>query len=404
MTAIAQDLPKLDQYEQPRARAARRHLGQGQERQVGQIATLRSPEARILVSRTRSTPTCATRSSRSRTSASSTTRASTPTAILRALVNKLVERLARRAARRSRSSSSRTRYVGDEHSYQRKLKEAALAYQLEQRWTKEKILAEYLNTIYFGHGNYGVETAARYYFGKGANNLEPAEAALLAAIPKAPSLYDPVEHPDGGARAPQPGDRRDGRPGLRLARLRRRGKARRAAAQGPPARPAHGATRIQPYFVDYVIQQLERSYGERAFTGGFQVYTTLDLPSRSTAEKARRGDAEGQGAPAGSLVSIEPRTGKVRAMVGGRYGYGQREPVQHRHERPAPAGLGLQAVRAARGPRGRHPDQHALHAREAALRPRQPPDLVRDQLHADVRGLDPAQDATRSRTTPSTRS
>ena len=303
-----------------------------------------------------------------------------PTAILRALVNKWSSGSEEGGSTITQQLIKNT-LIGDEHSYQRKLKEAALAYQLEKRWSKEKILAEYLNTIYFGHGNYGVETAARYYFGKGANNLEAEEAALLAAIPKAPSLFDPVEHPaaarerrnlvidemvDQGYLSPEAG----------LVAKSRAGSCRRTAGRG-----LRTTNRIQPYFVDYVIQQLERKYGERTFTGGFQVYTTLDLAEQEQARESRRGDAQGRPAAPGGLARLDRAEHRQGARDGGRVGLRQ-EPVQHRHERPAPAGLGVQAVRAAGRARGRHPDLDALHLGQAALRPRQPPGLVRHQLHA----------------------
>ena len=86
--------------------------------------------------------------------------------------------------------------TGNAPTITRKLKEAALAWQLEQRWSKDRILTAYLNTIYFGNGAYGVERAARTYFGHSAKKLTLPEAALLAGIPEDPSLYDPVAHPD----------------------------------------------------------------------------------------------------------------------------------------------------------------------------------------------------------------
>ena len=87
--------------------------------------------------------------------------------------------------------------TGNARSVTRKLKEATLAWQLEQKWSKDQILTAYLNTIYFGNGAYGVERAARTYFGHRANKLTLSEAALLAGIPEDPSLYDPVAHPAG---------------------------------------------------------------------------------------------------------------------------------------------------------------------------------------------------------------
>ena len=108
-----------------------------------------------------------------------------------------------------------------------KFREAALAYRLEKHWSKDKILTEYLNTIYFGEGAYGVEAAARTYFGAAhpgcgtstepcAAVLEPYEAAMLAAIIQSPSAYDPKIYPENALGAPQPGARKDVRTGLHL--------------------------------------------------------------------------------------------------------------------------------------------------------------------------------------------
>src|SRR5207248_8655938 len=85
--------------------------------------------------------------------------------------------------------------TGNARSITRKLREAALAWQLEQNWSKSRILTAYLNTIYFGNGAYGIERAARTYFGHNAKKLTLPQAALLAGIPEDPSLYDPVAHP-----------------------------------------------------------------------------------------------------------------------------------------------------------------------------------------------------------------
>src|SRR5437763_13878862 len=87
-------------------------------------------------------------------------------------------------------------FTGQQRSFGRKLKEAALAWQLEQQWSKDRILTAYLNTIYFGNGAYGIEQAARVYFGHSAAKLDLPEVALLAGIPSDPSLYDPVTNPN----------------------------------------------------------------------------------------------------------------------------------------------------------------------------------------------------------------
>ena len=95
-------------------------------------------------------------------------------------------------------------YLTSQKTVGRKLIEAALAWQLEQRWSKDRILTAYLNTVYFGNGAYGVEQASQIYFHHSARTLNPAEAALLAGIPEDPSAWDPVAHPQAAHDAPQP--------------------------------------------------------------------------------------------------------------------------------------------------------------------------------------------------------
>src|SRR5579884_1642141 len=169
--------------------------------------------------------------------------------------------------------------VGTQKSITRKLKEAVLAHELESgahHWTKDQILTAYLNTIHFGNGAYGVERAARTYFGHDALKLTLPEAALLAGIPEDPSAYDPVAHP-------------------RAAEARRAVVLRlmlqqqiitpaqfRSASRAPMPKPQDvhlsGVVGQAPYFGEYVKQQLIDRFGaKRVFGGGFRVYTTIDL-------------------------------------------------------------------------------------------------------------------------------
>jgi penicillin-binding protein 1A len=210
-------------------------------------------------------------------------------------------------------------YVKDQRSIARKLKEAALAWQLEQRKDKDWILTQYLNTIYFGNGAYGIEQAALTYFHKHADKLTLPEAALLAGIPRDPARYDPVTNPkaaterrrlvldlmlDQGVIAPDE---------HRLARS--------AALPSPDQVQLPGAhVKEGHYFVNYVKEQLinDEEYGPGAvFGGGLRVYTTLDLGLQKKARAAIAkvlSDPEG---PEAALVAINPRTGEVLAMVGG---------------------------------------------------------------------------------------
>ncbi len=216
-----------------------------------------------------------------------------------------------------------------------KLREVALAYQLAHKWSKEKIITEYLNTIYFGNGAYGIEAAARTYFGQDVNHigcgtpkhqlciaqLEPAEAALLAGIIQSPTFYDPVTHP-AAARA-----RRD----VVLRQMLEQGYLTRADYEESVAQSLPAPKDIQPphqslvegidagYFTSWVSQQVIERYGAiRAFNGGLQIRTTLDLDMQRAAERAVNGYLPGPSGPAASLVAIENSTGEVRAMVGGR--------------------------------------------------------------------------------------
>ena len=204
-----------------------------------------------------------------------------------------------------------------------KLKEAALAYQLERKWTKEKILTEYLNTVYFGQGAYGVESAARVYFAwnhpgcepQCAAVLDPAEAALLAGMIASPSSYSPVQNPGVAL------DRRN----LVLQRMREQGlitsselaEAERQAL--PPRDRIETPRKISraPYFTAWIEDQLVDRYGTgNAFSGGLQIRTTLDLELQEVAEQAVQ-QRLGQIGPSAALVALDNDTGGVRAMVGG---------------------------------------------------------------------------------------
>jgi penicillin-binding protein 1A len=206
-----------------------------------------------------------------------------------------------------------------------KLREAALAYHLERRWSKDKILTEYLNTVYFGNGAYGIESAVRTYFGgrgrhylpsdRLAKNVTPAQAAMLAALIASPSAYDPAQHP---IEAEQ---RRD----LVLKNMLNQGLLTRAdydtairqviPTQQQISPPQPDST--QPYFSTWVAQQLVDRYGAgAAFGGGLKVTTTLDPAFQRAAEQAIRGRLGAIG-PSSSVVVIDNHSGAVRAMVGG---------------------------------------------------------------------------------------
>jgi penicillin-binding protein 1A len=207
-------------------------------------------------------------------------------------------------------------YVRSSRTISRKLKEAALAWQLEQVWPKDRILTAYLNTIYFGNGAYGIEQAARVYFGHGASALTLAEAALLAGIPADPSLYNPVTNPKTTYRR-----RRE----VLQAMLDQKDityNEFRLANRTPLPKPEDihlpGTRGPAQYFVDYVKQQLVDHYGSgKVFGGGLKVKTTIDLGLQERARKAIAKVLTAPDGPAAALVAIDPRDGRVLAMVGG---------------------------------------------------------------------------------------
>ena len=207
--------------------------------------------------------------------------------------------------------------TGSQRSITRKLKEAALAWQLEQKWSKDKILTSYLNTIYFGNGAYGVERAARTYFGHDAAKLTAWEAALLAGIPADPSLYDPVAHPRAALA------RRTTVLRLMLQQnvIPFRDYERYIRKPMPKPQDVHLSGVMgqnAPYFGEYVKQQLIGKLGaKRVFGSGFRVYTTVDLRVQKLARDAIHKWLPSETGPQAALVAINPSTGAVLAMYGG---------------------------------------------------------------------------------------
>jgi penicillin-binding protein 1A len=207
-----------------------------------------------------------------------------------------------------------------------KFREAALAYRLERHWSKDKILTEYLNTVYFGEGAYGVEAAARTYFGRAhpgcgsqadpcAAVLEPWEAALLAAAINSPSAYNPKFFPENAL----------ARRNLVLGKMYDQGYITQAqyeegSQQALPAPADIAAPRLDskaPYFTAWLRQQLVDRYGAaKSFFGGLKVKTTLDLRLQGAAEEAVNSYL-GYLPPTASVVVLDNRTAGVRAMVGG---------------------------------------------------------------------------------------
>jgi penicillin-binding protein 1A len=206
----------------------------------------------------------------------------------------------------------RNMYTGRERTFERKVKEACLAIKLSSRWPKNKILAGYLNTVYYGNHAYGVEAAAQTYFSRHAWQLTLPQSALLAGLPQAPSIYDPFHNPRAAL----------ARRNEVLYAMLRNGDITHAQyryARHYPLRlvPGRLYTSIkQPYFFSYVLDELVRVYGANAVReGGLRVYTTIEPRLQRAANGAIRQTLPYRNDPAAAIVSVEPGTGAIRAMT-----------------------------------------------------------------------------------------
>jgi len=229
--------------------------------------------------------------------------------------------------------------IGREKRIARKLKELQVALALERTYTKDQILEAYINQINYDRGWYGIQTASRNYFGKSATELNPAEAAMLAAIPNRPAYYNPVRNPENALR------RRNLALGLMVQQdylTEEEGDEWKAwPLPETHAEPREG---LAPYFQEWVRQMLDDRFGDQLYTGGLTIHTTLDLDIQAAAELSmEEGWANIEGRPGyehplyeeyagqtepfegtetpylqGLFIALDPQSGGVRAMVGGR--------------------------------------------------------------------------------------
>ncbi|MWC31072.1 transglycosylase domain-containing protein [Paenibacillus sp. MMS18-CY102] len=213
---------------------------------------------------------------------------------------------------------ARNLYLTHERTWKRKLKEAIYTTQLEMHYSKDEILNMYLNQIYYGHGAYGIEAAAMQYFGKHASELDLAESALLAGIPKGPKYYSPYNNMKNAK------DRQ-----LTILDAMATGgsitqaQADAAYAELLPFKPLEESRGdgFAPYFRDYIRSFVvgELGFDERLLTeGGIRIFTTLDPEAQRAAEKAVADGIPSDSEQQAALIAIDPRNGYVKAMVGGR--------------------------------------------------------------------------------------
>ncbi len=214
-------------------------------------------------------------------------------------------------------------YVTPPRTVKEKVREILLAMKVERTLTKDQILHRYLNTVYFGHGAYGIQAAAQTYFDVPARELSVLQSATLAGILTAPEAYDPIDHPFDAK------FRRD----FALDRMVRYGYLEADEAERLRSKPCCGIplvsqagreARIEApgdseYFVQFVKEKLVDKYGSaEVFGGGLRVRTSLDLDLQAEAERAIEEALPTPGDPGAALVAIQPSTGQILAMAGGR--------------------------------------------------------------------------------------
>jgi penicillin-binding protein 1A len=256
-------------------------------------------------------------------------------AIGKALTEDILARRIVRGASTITQQLARNLFLTQEQTLTRKIKEAILAIQIERHFTKDEILSMYLNQIYFGEGAYGVEAAARRFFGKQVSELSLAECTLLAGLPRNPSAYSPRRHFDTAKQ----------RQAIVLASMTEMGMitaSEAAQAKNDTLRILQAEkAEVGAYFTENVRRILEHRYGAAAlYREGLRVHTTVDLALQELAERALEqnlramekrlryeardtlgnNQIEGTSTPyiQGALVAIDPQTGYIKAMVGGR--------------------------------------------------------------------------------------
>ena len=242
-----------------------------------------------------------------------------PRGILRAVWSNISDRGVSEGGSTITQQLARNALLSQERTLKRKIQEAFLALQIEQKFSKDEILEMYMNQIYFGQGAYGVQAASQIYFGKKVEDLTLPEAAMIAGLPQSPNYYSPRNNMKAAKE----------RQATVLDQMVKYGYIDQAAAVQAKAKEiklaSPAASNSASYFIDYVLQQMIDKYGADAvYKEGMKIYTSIDLEMQASAERAMKQlptsytEKNGIKQPQGALVAIEPQTGHIKAMVGGR--------------------------------------------------------------------------------------
>ena len=243
-----------------------------------------------------------------------------PIGILRAVVTNLTNRGIAQGGSTITQQLAKNAFLSQDQTLKRKIQEAILALELERKYSKKEILEMYMNQIYFGRGAYGIQTAAHTYFGKDVGDLTLAECAMIAGLPKSPNYYSSSVN------------EATARKNVVVGQMEKYGYITPSQAEeakksslGIKQKSTSNTTDETAYFIDYVTQEIAQKYGDDAlYKDGLKIYTTLDTDKQHAAVQAMRHlpethtDDQGLTQPQGAIISIDPKTGHILAMVGGR--------------------------------------------------------------------------------------
>lgn len=245
-----------------------------------------------------------------------------PIGIFRAIFANLTNRGIAQGGSTITQQLAKNAFLSQEQTLKRKIQEAMLALEIEHKYSKKEILEMYMNQIYFGQGAYGIQTAAKTYFNKDVNELTLTQCAMLAGLPKSPNYYSPFNNLNEAKK----------RKNVVLDQMVKYGYVSAAEAEDAKNQDlglskSHQSKEADEYasFIDYVSQQVAKKYGDDAlYKEGLKIYTTMDVDKQHAAVRAMRNlpnnytDENGLTQPQAAIVSIDPKTGHILAMVGGR--------------------------------------------------------------------------------------
>ena len=245
-----------------------------------------------------------------------------PIGIFRAIFANLTNRGIAQGGSTITQQLAKNAFLSQEQTLKRKIQEAMLALEIEHKYSKKEILEMYMNQIYFGQGAYGIQTAAKTYFNKDVNELTLTQCAILAGLPKSPNYYSPFNNLNEAKK----------RKNVVLDQMVKYGYVSAAEAEDAKNQDlglskSHQSKEADEYasFIDYVSQQVAKKYGDDAlYKEGLKIYTTMDVDKQHAAVRAMRNlpnnytDENGLTQPQAAIVSIDPKTGHILAMVGGR--------------------------------------------------------------------------------------